>query len=124
MARRSKKRTYSKNFYIAKAIALAIFPIILLVLPKDFFDKGPEICVFTLLSGYKCWGCGMTRGCMHLIHLDFKAAWDFNEKAFVVLPIMCGLLLAEFIKTIKRIRNYGNEPLVTESAPENIEVTG
>ncbi len=116
MARRSKKRTYSKNFYIAKAIALAIFPIILLVLPKDAFDKGPDICLFTLISGYHCWGCGMTRGCMHLIHLDFQTAWDYNARVYIVLPILCSLLLVDFIKTIKKIRNYGNEPVVAETA--------
>jgi Protein of unknown function (DUF2752) len=93
----------TRKFLIAKAIALAIFPCVLLLLPSDFFDKGPDVCLFTLLSGYHCWGCGMTRGCMHLIHLDFQKAWDYNSRCFIALPVLCGLLLTEFIRTIKQI---------------------
>ena len=112
MTRRSNKIKIFNNkpFYIAKASALAIFPLVLLVLPANFFDKGPEMCLFTLLSGYHCWGCGMTRGCMHLIHLEFGKAWDYNKVCYVVLPIMCYLLIVEFVKTISQIRNFKVAP--------------
>jgi len=106
MLRNFKEKFYNKTFYIAKAIALAIFPIVLLVLPAAFFDQGPELCLFTRLSGYHCWGCGMTRGCMHLIHLDFASAWEYNGVSFVVLPILCCLLIVEFRNTIIRIKSF------------------
>lgn len=83
-----------------------MFPLVLLLLPANFFDSGPDICLFTLATGFHCPGCGMTRACMHLIHLDYVPALYLNKKAFVVLPILCVLLLVDFIKTIKRIRNY------------------
>lgn len=70
------------------------------------FDSGPEVCIFTLLSGYHCPGCGMTRACMHIIHFDFVPALEYNKMAFVVLPVLCGLLVAEFVKTYKKIKNY------------------
>jgi hypothetical protein len=105
MTRRFKS-LYNKPFYIAKAFALAIFPLVLLLLPTGFFDNGPEICLFTRLSGYHCPGCGMTRGCMHLIHLDIQKAWDYNKVSFIVLPILCGLLIAEFRNTILKIRSF------------------
>jgi Protein of unknown function (DUF2752) len=93
-----------KSFYMAKAIVLAIFPLVLLLLPADFFDRGPDVCVFTLLSGYHCWGCGITRGCMHLIHLQWQKAYDYNKLTFIVLPILCGLVVADFRKSILRYR--------------------
>jgi len=89
---------------LAKAIALAIFPLILLILPLDFFDRGQDICLFTKLSGYHCWGCGMTRACMHLIHLDWRQAEQYNSKCFIVLPILSGLLVVDFRKAILKYR--------------------
>ncbi len=108
MLRRSNRnrRKYPKNFYIAKAFALAMFPLVLLGLPINFFDHGPDICLFTLLSGYHCPGCGMTRACMHMIHMDFQGANHYNWLSFIVLPILCGLLLADFINTVKKIRSF------------------
>lgn len=83
-----------------------MFPLVLLVMPATFFDNGAEFCLFTRLSGIHCPGCGMTRACMHIIHLDIVPALNYNKLAFVVLPVMCILLAVEFFKTIKIIRRY------------------
>lgn len=83
-----------------------MFPLVLLILPVNFFDDGPELCLFTRLSGIKCPGCGMTRACMHIIHLDFVPALNYNKVAFVVLPVLCVLLVVELFKTIKIIKRY------------------
>jgi len=96
----------SKPFLTAKAIALAVFPIILLALPATHFDKGKSLCLFTLLSDIECYGCGMTRACMHLIHLDFSGAAKFNMISFVVLPILCFLYAKEFRDTIQNFSFY------------------
>jgi hypothetical protein len=90
---------------MTKAIALVIFPLVLLILPATFFDNGGPMCLFTLLSGYECWGCGLTRACMHLIHLDGAKALAYNKISFVVLPILSILLLKEFIATVKQYRS-------------------
>lgn len=121
MPRRSKP-IFSKTFYIAKAIALAMFPLVLLLLPANFFDSGPEMCVFTLATGIHCPGCGMTRACMHLIHLDTVPALEYNKVSFVVLPILCVLLVRDFVQTIRRIRNY--EAYVAEMKKARTEVEG
>ncbi len=89
---------------MTKAIALVIFPLVLLILPATFFDTGNSLCLFTYLSGYSCPGCGMTRACMHLIHLEGAKALTYNKLSFIVLPILSGLLLKEFIDTVKLYR--------------------
>jgi len=89
---------------MAKAIALAIFPPILLCLPADFFDHGADLCLFTRLSGMNCWGCGLTRACMHLIHLDLGMALTYNKISFIVLPILSGLTLQEFLKSVRQYK--------------------
>lgn len=44
-------------------------------------------CVFYLLSGNYCPGCGVTRMCMALIRLDFSAAFRYNALLMVLLPL-------------------------------------
>jgi len=55
-------------------------------MPADFFDTGTPVCLFTRLSGYSCYGCGMTRAMMHLLHLNFAIAWNYNKLSFIVFP--------------------------------------
>lgn len=87
---------------MTKISILVIFPFILLLLPKTIFNNGQyTICILKMLTGNDCIGCGMTRACMHLIHLDIEGAANFNRVSFIVLPILCFLLIKEIIKTIK-----------------------
>ena len=78
------------------------------------FDSGPDICLFTRLSGYHCPGCGMTRACMHMIHFDFVGAWQYNKMSYIVFPILCGLLLDDFIKTVKNAKKAGAKAIAGE----------
>jgi len=91
---------------MTKISILVIFPFILLLLPKTVFNDGQyTICVLKMITGNDCIGCGMTRACMHLIHLDFEGAAHFNKISFVVLPILSFLLIKELLSTIKEYQN-------------------
>jgi len=103
-----KRSNFFKSdlFFKAKAVALGFFPIVLLILPATYFDTGHSICVFTMLTGEACYGCGMTRACMHMIHFDFSAAANYNMLSFIVLPLLCFLYLTEFLKTLQHFAFY------------------
>jgi len=62
-------------------------PFLLLILPSDYFDYGTSICPSKVFLNMECFGCGLTRGVMHLIHCDFAAAWQFNKISFVIVPL-------------------------------------
>lgn len=68
-------------------IVLLVSPIILILLPVDFFDYGESICPSKRFLDIECLGCGMTRAVTHLINLDFKGAWAFNKLSFIVVPL-------------------------------------
>jgi hypothetical protein len=85
---------------ICKMILMVITPIILLILPADFFDKGQSICLSQLLFGVECPACGMTRGIMHLIHLDLENAFAYNMLSFVVLPLLILIWIQWFFKEL------------------------
>ncbi len=67
-------------------IVLLVTPIALLFLPPDFFDQGASLCPSKRLLNIECFGCGLTRAVMHLIHFDFEAAWYYNRLSFIVVP--------------------------------------
>ncbi len=79
-------------FYIFNSI-IVVSPFVLLFLPVDFFDNGESLCLSQQLAGMECYGCGMTRAVMHLIHFDFSGAWHFNKLSFIVTPMLFPLWL-------------------------------
>jgi hypothetical protein len=59
-------------------------PLVLLLLPANFFDKGRPICPSKVFFDVECLGCGLTRGIMHLIHGDWQTAIYFN---WLTIPV-------------------------------------
>lgn len=94
-----KKKYSFKNVVIV--FILLILPILLFILPKTQFDHGPTMCVFTIITGKNCLGCGMTRACMRLIHFDIYGALDFNIFSVIVFPSLCYYYLRYLITKIK-----------------------
>lgn len=83
-------------FYIAA--------IVLLFLPADYFDSGQSICVSVLLFDLQCYACGLTRAIQHLIHFEFREAYDLNRLVVVVFPLIVYLVLLESVNVYKEIR--------------------
>lgn len=44
-------------------------------------------CVFRLITGYLCPGCGVTGMCLRLMRLDFAGAWRSNPAIMALLPL-------------------------------------
>lgn len=84
-------------------IGLVLLPIILVILPADFFDSGQSVCVSVLLFDQECPGCGMTRGVQHLLHLDFLTAYQFNKLSLIVMPLLIFLWLKEVFRIKKKL---------------------
>ena len=45
-------------------------------------------CVFHVVTGLKCPGCGVSRMCLALLRFDFAAAFHANAAIFLLLPLM------------------------------------
>lgn len=45
-------------------------------------------CLFHSITGLACPGCGVTRMCLSIIHLDFEAAFLSNQMLFLLLPVL------------------------------------
>lgn len=88
-------------FTICKLVFIVLAPIVLLVLPANCFDSGRSICLSQLLLGMECPACGLTRGIMHLIHLDFENAFAYNMLSFIVLPLMIVIWVQWFFRELR-----------------------
>lgn len=59
-------------------------------------------CIFHLLTGLQCPGCGVTRMCLALLRLDFYAAARYNSLVLALLPValvLYGYKAALYIRT-------------------------
>lgn len=75
-------------FTVIYFIILLLIPLVLIILPADFFNNGQSICLSIFLFDRECYGCGMTRAIQHIMHLDFYQAYIQNKLSFLVFPIL------------------------------------
>ena len=95
---------FKKKFFIIYFSGLLLIPIVLIILPADFFDKGQSFCLSVLLFDQTCPGCGITRAIQHLIHLDFTTTYSFNKLAFIVFPVLTFVYIGELRRIYKKIK--------------------
>ncbi|MDF2191954.1 DUF2752 domain-containing protein [Paraflavitalea sp. CAU 1676] len=88
-------------FTIAKLAFLVITPIVLLILPADFFDQGESVCLSKVIFDVECFACGLTRACMHLIHLEFEEAFAYHMFSFIAFPALAAYWVYWFLKERK-----------------------
>jgi len=92
------QKHYSNILKGFKVSGLLFIPIISLWLPADFFDYGESICISKKILGIECYGCGITRAIMHLIHGDYQNALILNKLSVLVLPLLTILWLKLLLK--------------------------
>ncbi|MEO6682960.1 MAG: DUF2752 domain-containing protein [Ginsengibacter sp.] len=92
----------------SKLIFIVGVPILLLILPATFFDDGQSLCLSQLIFNFECYGCGMTRGIMHLIHFNIEEAFDYNMLSFIVLPLLGIIWMQWFFKELKLLKRINS----------------
>ncbi len=86
-----------------KLIGYFLIPILLFLLPSNYFDNGRDLCLSKLLLNESCPACGITRASMRFIHFEFKEAIEFNPLVIIVFPILCLIWAYWFYKDFKRL---------------------
>lgn len=86
-------------------LGVLLVPVILLLLPADFFDYGPPVCPSRLLLDVECPGCGLIRGTQHLIHADWQRALEYNPLVLLTTPILMWLWIKNTLWLWRHWRN-------------------
>ena len=73
---------------VAAIIAAAIVAVIFI---RYYYTHDPSAgsglkCIFKLLTGYDCPGCGSQRAFHAILHGNFAAAWAYNPMVFFAIP--------------------------------------
>jgi hypothetical protein len=70
-------------------LALLMTPIVLWILPADFFDNSKLVlCPSRFFFDVECFGCGMTRAVMHMHHFEFTEAVYYNFGVVLIYPAL------------------------------------
>ena len=65
-----------------------VFPIVLFMVPLDWLNKQPTICLVKNIFGVNCFGCGITRAVISGVQLNFTKAFEYNKMVIIVLPML------------------------------------
>jgi hypothetical protein len=96
----------TKLYLKIKIAGILLIPAILFLVPVDWLEKQPSICLFKCITGRECYGCGMTRAVLSTMHLRFTDAFDYNKLVIIVLPLLVYIWINYLLKTrtdLKRI---------------------
>ena len=77
----------NKTADIGIALGIALIGVAALAVP-DLLIRATPHCLISLLLDDVCWGCGITRATVALLHGKFAVAWGFNKLVFFVLPML------------------------------------
>lgn len=58
-------------------------------------------CMFHVITGLQCPGCGITHMLIYMAEHDFKSAYESNQMVFVLQPVIYYLVLKNVIVYIK-----------------------
>lgn len=95
----------SVYFLYLKLGAFLLAPLFILLFPVPYFDEHfGSICIISNLTGYKCWGCGISHAIHDILNLKFLNAYNHNKLSFVVFAILVYLWIKYIYKGIKEIK--------------------
>ena len=84
--------------------ALCLLGGLALVAPDQVLALSPP-CLITVLLDVECWGCGMVRATLALLHGQFFQAWALNPRGYVVLPLLAVIAMTH----TRRVFRAGRE---------------
>jgi hypothetical protein len=77
-----------KYFRYILSSGVLLIPVALYFVPLQWLENQHSVCIFKNITGYECYGCGMTRAIVSAIHFHFTDAYHFNNLYVIVLPLL------------------------------------
>lgn len=96
---------------VKKVLIVNISLLLILLIYYKFYtitDIGIP-CIFKLITGYKCPGCGITRCIFSLIKLDIKSAFNYNQLVTIlIVPFIIYYIYLNYCYIFNKNNKYKN----------------
>src|ERR1700730_3597558 len=82
-------RVWDRLQWIAGLLGNLFFPatfVALALMRTESLDKMPVVCVYRILFGVRCPGCGMTHAFCAVLHGHFASAFVYNPLVIIAFP--------------------------------------
>jgi len=82
-----------------------LLPLILYAIPLEWLKNQHSVCLFKLITGKECLGCGMTRAVFSALHFQFSGALAYNKLVIIVLPVLVFIWMKGIYKLWSSLKN-------------------
>jgi hypothetical protein len=83
MNTRDERRQWAR---VATNLIIPLAFVVLALIRVDSLDRLPTICMYRILFGIRCPGCGMTHAFCSVLHGQLLRAWDYNRLVVLAFP--------------------------------------
>ncbi|WP_459684424.1 DUF2752 domain-containing protein [Viscerimonas tarda] len=80
-------------------VALLSTPFIFHFIPVHWLNGEHTICLIKNIFGRDCYGCGITRAVLSVLHFDFYGAFNYNKLIVIVFPLLVYIWAKALIKS-------------------------
>jgi hypothetical protein len=88
-----------KNLYRLLFIGFSL--ILFYLIPKDYLGDKYPLCLYRILFGKKCLGCGTTRAVWSILHFRISDALVYNRLIIISFPVLVGCVVSWIFKSVK-----------------------
>jgi hypothetical protein len=76
-------------------------------------DQDFSFCLYHLITGHRCYGCGLLRGLSAVLHGDWKRVYELNHLNLISIPLLVFVYAREWV----RIVAPGRRPPIKNPSP-------
>jgi hypothetical protein len=88
---------YNKK-QVIKILLVVAAVLVFYNIPKKYLGDTYPICLYRIIFGEQCIGCGTTRAIWSILHLNLKEAIEYNKLIVVNFPLLIGCCISWIMK--------------------------
>jgi len=101
-------KAVAANKMFLRLTIVFILAIIFFSIPKVYLGDTFPICLYRILLGKKCIGCGTIRAVWSVLHFQFHEAFEYNKMILITFPLLTGCIISWIIKDKKHFKICAN----------------
>jgi len=96
------EKNKTADVILSKILFIIILGTLFFFIPKKYLGDTFPLCLYRIVFGKKCIGCGTTRAVWSVLHFQFYEAYAYNKMIILTFPLIIGSIIKWIIKTPRR----------------------